>query len=35
MEKAPRATRKSKTGWIRQPAIGISFFTWGIYMALM
>ena len=24
-----------KTAWIRQPRIGISFLTWGIYMALM
>jgi ABC-type uncharacterized transport system permease subunit len=24
-----------KTAWISQPAIGISFFTWGIYMAMV
>jgi ABC-type uncharacterized transport system permease subunit len=24
-----------KTAWIRQPAIAISFFTWGIYLALV
>ena len=24
-----------KTAWIRQPSIGISFFTWGIYLVLV
>jgi len=24
-----------KTAWIRQPSIGISFFTWGIYMLML
>jgi ABC-type uncharacterized transport system permease subunit len=24
-----------KTGWIRQPKIAISFFTWGVYLALV
>ena len=24
-----------KTAWIAQPKIAISFFTWGIYMALV
>jgi len=24
-----------KTAWISQPSIAISFFTWGIYMALV
>jgi ABC-type transport system involved in cytochrome c biogenesis permease subunit len=24
-----------KTAWIRQPKIAISFFTWGVYLALV
>jgi ABC-type transport system involved in cytochrome c biogenesis permease subunit len=24
-----------KSGWIREPKIAISFFTWGVYMAMV